>query len=221
MGKPEPPKRAGAHAPSKGGTKPNAPRPEPGAPLPSDEVELWRRAMRDATPIARKATAPLPKPLPLGPRTLEPRASAPQAPAPNSIPRSDLPRPVPVGPPALAPGEARDMDKRTAERLRRGELEIDGRLDLHGHTVVEAHKALAAFIERAWRARQRCLLVITGKGRAPEGELGAEARVGVIKAGVPRWLNEPGLRGRILAISDARPQHGGSGALYVLLKRQR
>jgi DNA-nicking Smr family endonuclease len=124
-------------------------------------------------------------------------------------------------PAALAPGSTKDIDARTAERLRRGELPIDATLDLHGHTAVEAHRALAGFIDRAWRARLRCLLVITGKGRAPEAALGLGAQVGVIKAGVPRWLNEPGLRARILALSQARPQHGGGGALYVLLKRQR
>jgi DNA-nicking Smr family endonuclease len=187
--------------------------------LGADDADLWRRAMRDATPIARKATASLPRPQPLGPRAPEPVPK--QAPTPAPVSRSHLPRATLVGPAELAPGATKDIDARTAERLRRGELPIDATLDLHGHTAVEAHRTLAGFIDRAWRARLRCLLVITGKGRAPEAEFGSGAQVGVIKAGVPRWLNEPGLRGRILAIAQARPQHGGGGALYVLLKRQR
>jgi DNA-nicking Smr family endonuclease len=182
-----------------------------------DDMALWRRAMRDAQPLERKGTlprklAPLPtaRPQPLGP-----------VPAPLTEPvparRSGSPRPSPLAPPALAPGAVKDIDGRTAERRRRGELAIDGRIDLHGHTVVEAHQALAAFIDRAWRTHQRCLLVITGKGRGQ----GTEFSVGVIKSSVPRWLNEPGLRARILAFAGAQPKDGGGGALYVLLKRQR
>jgi DNA-nicking Smr family endonuclease len=42
---------------------------------------------------------------------------------------------------------------------------------------------------------------------------------GILKSAVPRWLHEPDLRRHVLAIAPARPQHGGSGALYLLLRR--
>jgi len=105
------------------------------------------------------------------------------------------------------------IDKRTLQRLKSGEMSIDGTIDLHGMTQTEAHPALLRFLERAAAAGQRCLLVITGKG-GPQGE-------GILRYQVPRWLNEPAPRAKILAVVAARPQHGGDGAYYVLLRRRR
>jgi len=162
----------------------------------------------------------------------KPAASAPAAPSPNmlrpapakakkptAMPRLVLgPLPVPpvtlktAGPPELGHGRATGIDRRSSERLHRGRLPIEGRLDLHGMTQAAAAERLAAFIERAEAAGKRCLLVITGKGLASGG---------ILRDQVPRWLNLPPNRGRVLAFDYARPQHGGSGALYVLLKRRR
>lgn len=116
--------------------------------------------------------------------------------------------------PPLAADASPGLDRRTAERLRRGALAIDGRLDLHGMTQEEAHRALDAFLARAAQAGKRCVLVITGKGGRSLGD-------GVLRAAVPRWLNEAPNRGRLLAFAPAQPQHGGAGALYLLLKRRR
>jgi DNA-nicking Smr family endonuclease len=76
---------------------------------------------------------------------------------PTSVggPRKKLPALDP-----LAPG----VDRRTDERLRRGRVDIDGRIDLHGLNQAQAHTALAAFISRGWHEQRRCVLVITGKG---------------------------------------------------------
>ncbi len=92
-------------------------------------------------------------------------------------------------------------------------MPIDGRLDLHGMTQDAAHRALVSFLGEAQGAAKRCVIVITGKG------LGADGSVGVLREAVPRWLNEPELRGRILTFSHAQPKDGGTGALYVLLRR--
>lgn len=97
--------------------------------------------------------------------------------------------------------------------MKRGEMDIDGRIDLHGLTQEAAHVALNGFISRCYALGRRCVLVITGKGTR-EGS-------GVLRAAVPRWLNDRPLRGVILAFSHAQPRDGGEGALYVLLKRQR
>ena len=104
------------------------------------------------------------------------------------------------------------IDKRQGERFRRGQLPIEGKIDLHGRTQNEAHDALLHFVERAHKAGKRNLLVITGKGMT-------QSKSGILKAIVPRWLNEPIFRRLVLAISQARQEHGGEGALYVLLKR--
>jgi DNA-nicking Smr family endonuclease len=92
--------------------------------------------------------------------------------------------------------------------LKRGEMAIAARLDLHGMTQDEAHRALHRFIARSAGAKLRNLLVVTGKS-------------GVLHSAVPRWLDEPELRPFVLAQVRAQPKDGGSGALYVLLRRQR
>ncbi len=124
----------------------------------------------------------------------------------------------PPAPPALHPGQTAGVDRATAQRFKRGETPIEATLDLHGMTQESAHAALAAFIARARAQGRRCILVITGKG----GRAGTDgATTGVLRANVPRWLNEPGLKASVLALAHARPRHGGAGALYVLLKRVR
>ena len=79
-------------------------------------------------------------------------------------------------------------------------------------TQAAAVERLAEFIARSEAAGKRCVLVITGKGLASGG---------VLRDQVPRWLNLPPNRARVLAFDYAQQQHGGSGALYVLLKRRR
>lgn len=127
--------------------------------------------------------------------------------------REPTPPPRPRAPlPELEHGAIIGVDKRTAERMKHGDMVIDGRIDLHGMTQDAAHASLLAFIARAFDGGRRCVLVITGKGR--EGG-------GILRSQVPRWLNQTPLRERILSFSYAKPQHGGDGALYVLVKRRR
>jgi len=114
-----------------------------------------------------------------------------------------VPRATPTSPPP-----AIGIDRRGAQRLKRGQMPIEGRLDLHGMTQDEAHRALGAFIARSQSAGKRAILVITGKS-------------GVLHGAAARWLEEGDNRGRVLAASRAQPQHGGAGALYVLLRRRR
>ncbi|HKT20911.1 MAG TPA: Smr/MutS family protein [Stellaceae bacterium] len=92
--------------------------------------------------------------------------------------------------------------------MKRGQTPIEGRLDLHGMTQAQAHRALARFLVQAQKAGQRLVLIITGKS-------------GVLYGAVPRWLEEGENSARVLAAARARPQHGGTGALYVFLRRKR
>jgi DNA-nicking Smr family endonuclease len=117
-------------------------------------------------------------------------------------------------PPRRRPGGG-EVDKRTAERLKRGEMEIEGRLDLHGRTQAQAHEALRRFIASSYAAGKRCVLVITGKGR------GGDGGPGVLQTRVPEWLKDGDLAPAVLRVQKAQPQHGGGGALYVLLRRKR
>jgi DNA-nicking Smr family endonuclease len=169
--------------------------------LSTDEVELWRRAMHDVAPLrGRRSPAPH-RPSP----SVSGEKSAPQV-------RPAQPRPLPAPPPVQAQPLDRfaGVDRATAERVKRGRYPIEGRLDLHGMTQADAHAALARVVGAARAAGKRCLLVITGHGRMSGG---------ILKGAVPRWLNEPGLRQHLLAVSHAQPRDGGSAALYVLLRR--
>ncbi len=107
-----------------------------------------------------------------------------------------------------------NLDRRTAERLKRGQIPIEAQLDLHGFTQEEALHELAKFLTESIEKSLRCLLVITGKGTAREGG-------GVLRTLIPGWLAEGAYREWVLAAERAIPSHGGDGALYVLLRRQR
>jgi DNA-nicking Smr family endonuclease len=152
------------------------------------ELELWRRAMGEAEP--RAETAPAAKPMP--------KAVA-RAPASNATIALDPQRPI-------------GIDRRSWLRLKRGQVVIEGTIDLHGLTQEQAHERLGRFLGEAQQSGLRCLLVVTGKGLAHGG---------VLRHMVPRWLNEGGNRGRVLAFAPAQPKHGGAGALYLLIRKKR
>jgi DNA-nicking Smr family endonuclease len=157
--------------------------------LKSDERTLWRETMRGVKPL-RDTPAEMGKP---------PRRKV-------AVPRNAVPEtspPVKNEPKAIAP-----LDRRSAQRLKRGTAAIEARLDLHGMTQSEAHAALSRFLARAQAQERRLVLVITGKS-------------GVLHGAVPRWLHEEPCRGHVLAVSRAHVPHGGEGALYVKLRRKR
>ncbi len=119
--------------------------------------------------------------------------------------------------PALPPhllvcGDYAGVDKRSATRLRKGQLPIEVVVDLHGHNQIDAFEGLQDCVRHAVARHKRVILVITGKGR--EGE-------GVLRQSLPHWLNSPGIRPFVLAFDVANRKDGGDGAFYVLLKRQR
>jgi DNA-nicking Smr family endonuclease len=174
-----------------------------------DGGDLFRRAMADAAPLPRRRNA-----APVAPA--EPQPVAPPRRGAAS-PVSVVSTPAPSSQPASAPqpdDRLAGIDRRTAERLRRGRLAIEARLDLHGRFQEDAHRALNAFIVDCAAAGKRVVLVITGKGKASEGG-------GVLRRNVPRWLQLSPCAPHVLAAVPAQPQHGGAGALYVLLRRKR
>jgi len=124
------------------------------------------------------------------------------------VPQQQQSRP---GLPILQPG----VDRRTARSLAKGESPLDARIDLHGHTLESAARALHGFIRGAHESGNRTLLVITGRGKRTDGS------VGTIRESLPHWLNGPGLRPLVLGFTAAKPRHGGEGAFYVLLRKRR
>ncbi len=170
------------------------------------EAELWHAATREARPLAGRARPTVAPPVP--PPSVE-------RPKPPPEPRRAAALPPPAPPlPELERGATVGVDRRQVERLRRGRLPIEARIDLHGMTQEAARRSLDAFIAAAASAGKRCVLVITGKGVGRSG-------VGVLRENTPRWLNLPPNRARVLAFDHAQPRDGGAGALYVLLRRPR
>ncbi len=96
-------------------------------------------------------------------------------------------------------------------KLRRGQFQVGTALDLHGMTVAAAREALTAFLRHARRDRLNCVRIIHGKGN------GSRHRGPVLKQKINHWLRQ---RDEVLAFCSARPMDGGTGAIYVLLRRQ-
>ncbi len=181
-----------------------------GSGLKDGDRALWQHVTRDATPLAKREP---PSARSAAREAPEPKSKRENKPA-KPLPRPRAPVPIRRAEPELEHGRAAGVDRRRSERLRRGQLPVEARLDLHGYTQDRAHSALDRFLGEAQARSLRCVLVITGKGTTTDAG-------GVLRAQVPRWLNEPDNRARVLAFDYAQPKHGGLGALYVLLRRKK
>ncbi len=113
----------------------------------------------------------------------------------------------------LIEGGAPDLDRRVLKALRKGDYALQGRLDLHGMTQPQAKEAVEAFLLGARRDGKRCVLIVHGKG------LNSADQIPVLKAQLKGWLARGRVSKSVLAFTSARPQDGGTGALYVLLRR--
>lgn len=177
---------------------------------PSEEdLQLWRHLTRDIKPLKPQRLPPKAVP---GPAPKE--KTPPSRPALRASTAAAAITPAKPSMPELSHGDLRAMDKRRAQRLRRGRLPIEARLDLHGLNQEDAHHALQRFVQQSAAVGRRCVLVITGKG-------GRHGESGVLRKQVPLWLNQVDLRDKVLGFEHARPEHGGAGALYLMLRRPR
>nr|WP_211110428.1 Smr/MutS family protein [Acuticoccus mangrovi] len=153
---------------------------------------------------------------PLKPEKAAKEVVPPAVPTADAAPENPAPAPTPPAPPAAKPIKrlpppTGDIDRKTRRKLARGSVRIDGRIDLHGMTQEEAHRALAGFIERSAARRHKVVLVITGKGSGGEGR-------GILRKSVPHWLTGRELTPHVVSFGPAHPNHGGDGALYVRLR---
>lgn len=108
------------------------------------------------------------------------------------------------------------LPAKLAKNIDKGALEIDATLDLHGKTLVQAHDILQAFLEKSFTNNKRLLLVITGKGKSS-----TDNDRPTIRGDFLYWLNSPTFRPYVLRVSQAQQKHGGGGAFYVYLKRNK
>jgi DNA-nicking Smr family endonuclease len=172
--------------------------------LSDEEIALWTEVARS---VSRRRGASLPvasKPL------------ASKAPAPPTADAAGAPEPRPAKSRALplAP-----IERRLKRELARGRAAIDGAIDLHGMNQAEAHQALRGFLRHSQVRGARLVIVVTGKGGLLDEPAPFGQERGVLRRLAPHWLREPDLRSIVLGFEEAGRAHGGSGALYVRLRR--
>jgi len=199
-----------------------------------DGERLWKKLAEGVKPLqqTRHRRHAVPPPLDAEFARTKRIAEGPavrQTPAP--APRLPIRRPEkPLGPPPLVPGQLAGLDRRSGDKLRRGQMPVEAKLDLHGMTQEGAHASVARFIESQHAAGARCVLIVTSKGgtgadpfrpKEMPSRFTFSGSRGVLKDALPRWLNEPRLRAHVIAVQPASRAHGGEGAVYVLLKRKR
>jgi DNA-nicking Smr family endonuclease len=150
----------------------------------AEEEALFRSALKDAKPIRKRERA----------ATEAPKRASIRAPHPH-FPAQ----------PAYNERPAPPIGGHPDAHLRRGRLEPDARIDLHGQTQAAAYRALIGFLARSQAQGAKLVLVITGKG-------------GILRGALPLWLGQAELRPLVSGLREAHVRHGGSGAFYVLLR---
>lgn len=205
--------------------------------LSADERQLWRKVVADARPLAPTLSggqiiAEPERPDPFASRAEQQSSTFVAKPKPlSSVPRarrnSELlaahQAPADVAPPLNS------LDRRTAQRLARGQIEADARIDLHGLRQDEAETVLYRFITRSRHEGARCVLVITGKGESPFARhtlhsvrfQGGSDHSGVLRAALPKWLDSARFRMEVTGFQPAHPRHGGGGAFYIWLRKHK
>jgi len=175
--------------------------------LSPEEQALWDKVVASVRPLR-----PQPPPSPPPAESANP---VPLFPPPRAKAR---PAPVASPPKAAAPSPGTTLDGSWDRRLSRGMVQPDVTVDLHGHNLATAYDLLDARLEQGIGSGVRVMLLVTGKppadGRRPVGR-------GAIRAAIDDWLAASRHVGRIAAVRNAHPRHGGAGALYIVLRRPR
>lgn len=191
-----------------------------GRSLNPDEAQLWARLMASVRPL----------------RAVQVVANVPEKPMPVPAGKAVRPPPAPlhgvkpivrapaIGKPTVAravpkPITTNTLDGGWDKKLVRGSVSPDSSIDLHGHTLASAYAMLDSGLGRAIARGDRVLLLVTGKPPRAESER-PHAR-GAIRAAVADWLAGSRHGDRIAAVRGAHPRHGGAGALYIILRRER
>jgi DNA-nicking Smr family endonuclease len=208
--------------------------------LSAEDEALWHAVAGSIEPLARKRSrVPDVEPMATGPVGRESRGGSDKAsgaakrgagsraegsgkphPSPTPAHKPVAPVPRPTAPPLA------EFERRKARRIAAGHTDIQARIDLHGLRQSEAHHRLTAFVHRAAANGLSTVLVITGKGgrrtasNADDFDGYGARDEGVLRRAVPMWLAEPELRALVVSYTSASPRHGGTGALYVHLRRK-
>ena len=182
--------------------------------LSNEEVELW---LQIAKTIQRRPGASLPE---AAAAPVQPAVPVPSAPEARRKPGATAPSYTPpVSSPKPHAQPLVPLERRLKQQLLRGRSAVDQVLDLHGLRQADAHHRLQHFLSRAQIDGAKLVLVITGKGRAGGSGHEFDFEGGVLRRLVPHWLRSPEMRGLVIGFEEAGAPHGGSGALYVRIRR--
>lgn len=184
--------------------------------LSSEEAALWARVAASVTPLGNR-------------KRVDPPATGTGgggADAPSSV-RSGAPRSAASARRTVTPGDreaapaepAQGLDSHWERRLARASAQPDFTLDLHGHTLDQAHRRLEHGLGQAKAMGARLVLVVTGRPRPVEAADRGTQR-GAIRAKILDWLAAGPHASDIAAIRSAHRRHGGEGALYLVLRRR-
>lgn len=180
--------------------------------LSEEDRILWSLVARSAKPMHPKRAELAAEPVKAESAKSGKEANRKSEAKPSEVKTKAAPKMPSYTPPVSKPRVPTHLDQPTLDGLAKGKLPIEARVDLHGMTQDEAHALLYAFLSRAHAQGARYVLVITGKGSASGGD-------GVLKRSVPGWLATPLFRQFVSSHDPAARGHGGSGALYVRLRR--
>lgn len=179
--------------------------------LTPEERALWRKVARTARPLpVSGARAPRPP----SSEDFAAALGAGMGSSASALNTGSVSRKAPV-------------DRQAERKVRRGHVEIDAKIDLHGETAARARSMLLAFLSRGAMKGHRTVLVITGKGAGQRAEDSrrfepwspdAPSLPGVLRRSLPLWLAEPEFAALVSGYAGAHARHGGSGAFYVMLR---
>ncbi len=179
-----------------------------GKKLTDEDRVLWNLVAKSTRPLRGRKAVKAAEDAPPKPQPPEKKQMATEMAAAMKAPDT---APVPVPPKRQNVGHV--LDRPTLDKLSRGKLPLEGRVDLHGMTQSEAHALLLSFLQRAHTNGVRYVLVITGKGFSSGGD-------GVLRRQVPAWLSTPPFRALVSSHDLSARHHGGDGALYVRLRKK-
>ena len=175
-------------------------------PKADDDLALFRQLMGDTRPLETDIRAPDYKPKPV-PRARFRRRDE-QAVLLESL-EAEIDE-IETGAGEALHFHRASVGRRTMRKLARGNYSVQAEIDLHGMTVAEAKVALREFVNESLFRGHTCIRVIHGKGR------GSGDRGPVLKGKVNNWLRR---WQEVLAFVSTRQVHGGTGAVYVLLRK--
>jgi DNA-nicking Smr family endonuclease len=188
--------------------EPPGPRREPAL----SEDELWSVAVDGARPLADRSARVRPRRQPLSVPTAQLDPDLEAYDELRALVTGEIPFDI-ADTDEFIEGHSRGLDPRVVRKLRRGEFAVQAHVDLHGLLKDEAKTELESFLARSRQQGKRCVLVVHGRG------LHSKDQVPVLKEALKRWMHTARFARHVLGFASARPHDGGTGAIYVLLRK--